>query len=280
MKRFFTLVFVLLVAATVANAQSVRICSWNLRDFGKSKGDSILNFIADVLRDYDVVALQEVVAGDGGAKTVAALNDALNRRGAKWDYVVSDPTYSSSYKSERYAFLWKSSKLKLSGRPWLEQRYKSVIDREPYYATFTFNAKQFTLVNFHAITKSRQPETEVKYFKFLPDLYPKLNLLFCGDFNLPQSHSVFNPLKSMGYLPALVGQRTSLKMKMRKPKNNKPVSVEDRSLASEFDNFFYKGKLLQTLKAGVDNFYKRFNYLEAARRVSDHLPIFIEMRIL
>jgi hypothetical protein len=67
--------------------------------------------------------------------------------------------------------------------------------------------KQFTVVNFHAITK---PETEIKYFKFFPE-YPTLNLIFAGDFNCPQSHTVFIPLRKMGYQSILVGQKTSLK---------------------------------------------------------------------
>jgi deoxyribonuclease-1-like protein len=52
---------------------------------------------------------------------VARLNDALNRKGFKWDYSVSDPTSGdNSYKKERYAFLWKTSKIKLIGKAWLE----------------------------------------------------------------------------------------------------------------------------------------------------------------
>jgi hypothetical protein len=41
--------------------------------------------------------------------------------GAKWDYTISDPTSSSSYKTERYAFLWKTSKIKKIGEAWLEK---------------------------------------------------------------------------------------------------------------------------------------------------------------
>lgn len=54
-----------------------------------------------------------------------------------------------------------------------------------FFSARVTESKQFTLVNFHAITKSMQPETEIKYFKFFPEEYPNLNLLFCGDFNVP-----------------------------------------------------------------------------------------------
>jgi hypothetical protein len=39
-----------------------------------------------------------------------------------------------------------------------------------------------------------QPETEIKYFKFFPDEYPTLNLIFVGDFNCPITYG-FNPLR-------------------------------------------------------------------------------------
>jgi endonuclease/exonuclease/phosphatase family metal-dependent hydrolase len=191
----------------------IKILSRNLFDFGKTKSDAEIAFIAQTVNDYDIVLIQEVVAkAPGGAHAVGRLGEALNTMGFKWEYRISDPTSGeSSYKKERYAFLWKPSKVSLVGRPWLEKKYAAEIDREPFYATFQAGDKTFTLVNFHAITKSMQPETEVKYLRFLPAAYPDLNLIFCGDFNLPERHTVFNPLKAMGYKAALQNQKTSLR---------------------------------------------------------------------
>lgn len=259
----YLLTLSLIVIAFASSALS--ICSWNIANIGQSKNDAEIQFIAKTIKEFDVIAIQEVVAGDGGAAAIARLSDALNRMGSKWDYIVSNPTTGSSYKTERYAFIWKTSKLKLKGKPWLEQQYKIEIDREPYFGTFIDQGREFTLVNFHAITKSKQPETEIKYFKFLPQQYANLNLIFCGDFNCPQSHSVFNPLKKMGYTPALIGQKTSLKQKC----NN------DQCLASEYDNIFYKKDLFNVQKTGIVPFYKSFTDLAEARKISDHLPIFI-----
>lgn len=151
----------------------ITICSWNLEDFGKSKTAATIEFIANTLKAYDIISIQEVVAGYGGTQAVAKLNDALNRKGDRWDYRVSEPTSGeNSYKRERYAFLWKPSKVKIIGQPWLETGYTDEINREPFFATFESNGKSFTVVNFHAITKSMHPETEIKYFRFLPAEYP------------------------------------------------------------------------------------------------------------
>ena len=44
---------------------------------------NVTQFMAETLRDCDVVAIQEVVAGPGGSQAVAKLADELNRKGAK-----------------------------------------------------------------------------------------------------------------------------------------------------------------------------------------------------
>lgn len=261
------LLFFFIIPALTAQ---ITICSWNLENFGKSKTNATINFIADILKEYDIICIQEVVAGYGGTQAVARLADALNRRGSRWEYRVSDPTSGeNSYKRERYAFLWKPSKVKIIGQSWLEIAYTNKINREPFFATFESNGKSFTVVNFHAITKSMQPETEIKYFKFLPGEYPDKNLIFAGDFNCPQSHTVFNPLKSMGYKPIFAGRKTSLKQEC----------VNNNCLASEFDNMFYNTRKIKFLRSGTLHFYKRFRTLKEARLISDHIPTWFEFYI-
>ncbi len=211
-----------------------------------------------------------MVASDGGAQAVARLADALNRKGAKWDYTISNPTSSSVYKTERYAFIWKTSKLTKFGDAWLEKKYHLEIDREPFFANFkTKEGKSFTVAAFHAITKSMQPETEIMYFKFMPEEYPDKNLIFVGDFNCPQSHTVFNSLKTMGYKSVITGQNTSLKQ----------ACVADDCLASEFDNIFYNSNKVKFIRSGVIHFYKSFSSLDEADDISDHIPVWFEFSV-
>ncbi len=264
-KHLFSIVFIFSFTLS-ALPQPLTLISWNLKDLGNAKDATEIRFIAETIRHADVVAIQEVVAGQGGAQTVAYLVNELNTMGAAWDYAVSDPTSSSAYKTERYAFVWKKIKLKISGRPWLEKKFQLEIDREPYYATFISGSKQFTLVNFHAITQSKQPETEIKYFRYLPEEYPALNLIFAGDFNLPQSHSVFGPLRKMGYVSVLVNQKTSLRQEC----------LSDGCLASEFDNIFYKPEHITVTEKGIIHFYKNVETFEKARLISDHVPVYMK----
>lgn len=264
MKRYLLYLFLLL--SFPAAAQTLNICSWNLKDFGKSKTDLQIDFIAKTLRGYDVIAVQEVVAGPGGPQAVARLNDALNRTGAKWDYTISHGTSSDRYSKERYAFFWKTSKTSMVGEAWLEKKYNLQIIREPYLARFRVGKKQFTLVTFHAIPTAKQPETEIKYFQYLPAEYPADVLVFCGDFNLSQSHSVFNPLKKAGYPAAFSNQKTSLRQKC----------INGDCLASEYDNFFYNQAKINCINAGIIPFYTTFADIKTARKLSDHVPVFLK----
>jgi endonuclease/exonuclease/phosphatase family metal-dependent hydrolase len=246
---------------------SISICSWNLKDFGVSKSDNEIDFIASILNKYDVISIQEVTTSPGGAQAVAKLVDNLNRRGKSWDYAISDPTSSETgHSSERYAFIWNKKTVARIGKSWLDGFYASKIDREPYFTTFKKDGKEFTIAGFHAKPKAKIPETDIAWFKFLPVAYPTLNLIFCGDFNCPQSNTAFNPLKKLGYTTAFTGQKTSLKMKC----------VNNDCLASEYDHFFFDPKKNKLTKSGVEHFYRLFATIDKAREISDHLPIFME----
>jgi hypothetical protein len=84
-----------------------KLISWNIANFGQSKSDKTIHYIANYL-DYDIIAVQEVVAGYGGVQAVARLSDELNRTGSKWDYIISDP---------RAAVHIKRSVMHLYGKP-------------------------------------------------------------------------------------------------------------------------------------------------------------------
>lgn len=265
-KRFVFLI--LFLFSLLQSSAQIALCSWNLRDFGTTKNATEIIFIATTIKDYDIIAIQEVVAGDGGAQAVARLSDQLNRMGSKWDYVISDPT-SGGKKKERYAFIWKTNRIQPIGKAWLDVKFGIEIEREPFFITVKADGKTVTLCNFHAITKSMHPETEVKYFKFFPNVYPDKNIIFCGDFNLPQSHTVFNPLKSMGYKPALERQKTSLRQEC----------INDDCLASEFDNVFFDDKKIKRITAEVIHFYRDFASIKEASMISDHVPVVFRFSI-
>jgi hypothetical protein len=54
----------------------------------KSKSEVEINFITNTLKNYDIIAIQEVVAGYGGVNSSCM---ALNRKGVN-GIILSDPT--------------------------------------------------------------------------------------------------------------------------------------------------------------------------------------------
>lgn len=170
------------------NGRSITILSWNIKDFGKSRDDIEIEAIAELLRNADLVAIQEVVAIDpGGAKAVARLVDALDRKGSNWDYSISDPTKSpSKYISERYAFLWKSHKVQINGKARLLHELDGSVFREPYVGKFIFDNREIVLINYHSrthnSTNNERIEIESISNSIIDQSFP--NTIWVGDFNL------------------------------------------------------------------------------------------------
>ena len=264
-----TTLFFLFVFTPILLFSQVKIMTWNLKNAGKSKTEEHLEYMATIMKQADIVAIQEVVTNPSGAQTIAALQAELNRKsGFKWDYALSNPTISSPYRSERYAYLWKSKNIKLKKKAFLDQHYQDEIEREPYMATFQYKELEFTLVSLHALPKKHQPETEIKYLRYFPEHYPDSNLIFLGDFNLSESHSVFNPLKKQGYTPAFTNQKTSLRQKC----------IKRDCLASEYDNFFLQPTIFTLKSAKAILFFEDFDSLQEANKISDHIPLMIEIQ--
>jgi len=274
----------LLKADTVSNAlnttkrvepksQSLSLVSWNIRHLGRTKTDEDIHEIAKILRDFDIVAIQEVVAKDpAGAQAVAKIADELNRMGAKWDYQVSNPTKSPSvYMSERYAFLWKTSKVNIIHRAYLDEDLEALCYREPFIAKFKIKGKTqpFYVVNYHSRKHYDKPEEEIVYFIDYPERLSSNQILIAGDFNLSETHLVWEPFYQKGFKNALHNQRTTLKA----------MCKGDDYLSHPIDNVYYTPGIYM-VKSGSYDFVRGCDNLDRAREISDHLPVYINFKLI
>lgn len=246
------------------------IVSWNIQDLGKSKNAEELHQIAQILRDFDIVALQEVVAKDpGGAQAVAKIADELNRMGSKWDYRISDPTKSpSAYSSERYAFLWKTSKVDMKSRAYLDSGLEEKCSREPFIGKFQTKkgTEPFYIINFHSRKFNDRPEEEIVYFIDYSQRLKSDKIMILGDFNLDENHVVWNDFYAQGFKSALINQKTTLKRKCKK----------SNYLKHAIDNIYFSIPNVEMINSGVIDFVRTCGNLENARFLSDHLPVFME----
>lgn len=244
----------------------VKIMTWNLYNFGRSKEAEDIDYISSQIKGYDIVTIQEISTTPPGAQAVAKLADELNRTGSQWDYVLSDPTTGDG--KERYAYLWKTSKAELKGKAWLEKSLEDEIDREPYMARFQIKKTEEILLlgSFHAIPTAKKPENEIVLLDAISKKYSKDKILIMGDFNLSQKHEAFDKLKKRGLVPCITNQKTSLRMKEK----------DGELLGQEYDNIFYD-KTLSLKSAGVVEFHKDFKTLLKARDISDHIPVWLQL---
>lgn len=262
------IIFLFLSYYTFSQQTDFHLISWNIQDFGKTKNEEELDEIAEIVRDADIVAIQEVVAGYGGAQAVAKLADILDRKGAKWDYVISDPTNSTKYVTERYAVVWKTKHIKIKNRGTLIKQLDSLVDREPFLIDFYIKDKKLTVINFHSRPYDKNPEAEIKAITqyLINDL--STPLILAGDFNVNEAKPVFDTLKTNGFIAAITNQKTTLKKACN--------GFEYRNHA--IDNIFYSNSITKT-ESGVVDFVRACDNLEKARKLSDHLPVFINFNL-
>lgn len=272
MLRYFFVFNLVLHFFTVGHTKGeITFISWNIKDFGQSRDDNEILAIAQLIRHADIVAIQEVVAKHpGGAQAVARLADQLDRMGANWDYSISDPTHStSSHISERYAFLWKTSKVKVTGGgPRLISELRLSVEREPYMIQFKVNTSVLSILNYHACTHTPDfPEREeIKAISSWLMENEQHNVIWAGDMNLEIDDIAFRPIIRDGFNHVLNGEMTSLKMRCE----------NGDYLSSSEDNILYKMNEISFKDYQVLDFVqgKDCNLVSELRNnYSDHLPV-------
>jgi endonuclease/exonuclease/phosphatase family metal-dependent hydrolase len=244
-----------------------------MKDMGQSKSQESLEVMASVLKNADVVAIQEVVAGKGfGARKVAELVQVLAQKGQLFDSIVSDPTFPASPGIERYGYLVRKHILFSRDEAHLVKALEDTIDREPYALTAKW--KDETTVTFftiHTVPTKKKPELEVAALPSSDEVKHAARAIFAGDFNLP-ARATDPVFTQMGYT-GNIREKTSLK--------DKP-DAQGGYLLHQYDNIYTKG--IHVCESGVIDFVAQYfspvtqESLHKARDVSDHLPVYIRFK--
>lgn len=255
-----------LVALTSISGQCLRMATWNIQDLGRTKDAAEIYRMAQILRHFDFVAIQEVVAKDpAGGQKVAAIVDELDRMGANWDYKLSDPTTAEvSQSRERYAFMWKSNKLDVVSAA-LDKANEANIVREPYLAQLRLRKTQqlVWVANFHSLPHSKSPEKEIRQLNSYLAAAEPYPLVFMGDWNLDETHQVWDDFYKYGLAPVVRSSPTTLKRACK----------EGRYLSHAIDNIYYTTNGVRRASGGVVDFVETCDGLAAARQLSDHLVV-------
>ncbi|PID95253.1 MAG: endonuclease [Bacteroidetes bacterium] len=193
--------------------KNLLIASWNIRSFGNltrkwasEEGDSpkrdlhSVLCIAEIIRRFDVVAIQEVKAN------IRALRDTLKVLGGHWSMILTDVNKGRAGNGERMAYLFDTRKVNLSGlagelvvpHEWskkiTENALKEQFVRTPYAVSFRSNHQTFILITLHVLYGKKSTD-RIKELKGIAQWLSQWatdinayhhNLIVLGDFNIEE----------------------------------------------------------------------------------------------
>lgn len=185
--RFITVLIVIVLSCQSALAASdqISIASFNIQILGKTKANKqdVLHDIVKIMKNYDVIAVQEI--RDKTSEAVTKLKDALNADGEEYKYVIG-PRVGRSSSKEQYAVFYKSKKIEYISNYTYEDQ-DDVFQREPLIVQLKArNAKfRFALAVIHT-EPDHATEEIIALDEVVKDAQVKLgekDIIVLGDYN-------------------------------------------------------------------------------------------------
>lgn len=291
--------------------RNMLIGTWNVRAFDRmtrrwrsQSGDSPIRdlsnvlVIAEVVRRFDVVAVQEVRQS---AQAFLAMMQVL---GGDWAFLVTDVTRGTAGNYERLAFVFDGKRVRPSGlacelvvaaeEAGIEERVlKKQFARTPYAASFVCGSTPFTLVTLH-VTWGERPKDRVPELEEIALWLARWakggdpwgsNLIALGDFNIDRKDD------------PLYQAFTGTGLKPPDPLNHVPRTVfddPDPNAKPNHRNFYdqiawFTGARgipalsFEYSNAGMFNFADRLiradSTTQLSWRISDHFPLWVEFEL-
>ncbi|MCJ8306060.1 MAG: endonuclease/exonuclease/phosphatase family protein [Nitrosopumilus sp.] len=262
-----------------------RLLTWNIRNFHGRKESKAISYIAKIIKNFDVIAIQEVKDELGG---IEKLQRVL---GKKYRFLFSDP----SGNGERLVFCYDSKKIQFTGlaaeivmAP--GQGKKTVpaeleFARTPYMASFRTNGCNFILVTVHIYYGSgsavRYRGAEIKNIaKFLEKRSGDVDSLdsdyiACGDFNIERVRAKIRKRKKVDPLDGLFELLQSKGLIIPDEIKNSPSNLSQTRHFDQIAYHQYDDSTISFVDGGIIDFVgtvyrgdKKLRY-----KLTDHLPM-------
>ncbi len=272
--------------------------TWNIQQFGRvhraweenpgspKRNLRAMAIIAEIIRRFDVVAIQEVKRDTSGVRML--VEEFL---GPPWSVILSDVSAGERGNHERLAYVYDTRRVMPSGLageivlPSAESAPVEQFDRTPYIVGFRSATDRFALLTAH-IRYGDSPQAR------LPELHAlarftaqeirdrsrfagaeETNLIVLGDFNINKRSGdpLFDAFVSTGLFV---------------PEPIREVKTTYGAEAKHYDQIaWFMGDLdlLSEGRAGVVDFthavYQELTLRQMSYRVSDHFPLWVEFII-
>jgi endonuclease/exonuclease/phosphatase family metal-dependent hydrolase len=252
---------------------TVKIASFNIQVFGRSKlaQPAVMEVLCDVVRRFDVVAIQEVRARDDDI--LPRFVRQINAGGRKYDFLIG-PRLGRTQSKEQYAFVYDTATIETDRTAlYTVADPGDLLHREPLVGSFRVRgpppgeAFTFTLVNIHTDPDEARQEVDALAQverAVRADGRGEDDVILLGDLNADELE-----LGALGQVPNITWVVSGM------PTNTRGNCTYDnilfhRAATSEF-----------TGMSGVVDLMRDYRLtLDAALEVSDHLPIWAEFAAL
>lgn len=246
--------------------KTIRIASFNIQVFGTSKAGKmrVMEILTQIVRQFDVVAVQEIRAKD--QTLIPNFIRQINANGAQYDFVLG-PRLGNTSSKEQYAFLYDTQSIEVDKyKTYTMSDPNNRMHREPLVAQFrtrgapATEAFTFKLVNVHT-----DPDVVEEEMNALDDVYRAVlndgdgedDVIMLGDFNTSEKK-----LYQVGEMSDIT---TALADVMTNTRGTKA-----------YDNLIFNARHTNEFlgRAGVVDIVRVFNITtDEALEVSDHLPV-------
>ncbi|NOY42494.1 MAG: endonuclease/exonuclease/phosphatase [Planctomycetes bacterium] len=255
-----------------ANGPTIRIASFNIQVFGNKKASKpyVMNTLAEIVRKFDVVAIQEIRSKD--QYLIPNFVQLINQQGRKYDHVIG-PRLGVTTSKEQYVYLFDTERIDIDHQSvYTVGDPDGLLHRPPLVATFRTrgvnpdNAFTFTLVNTHT-----DPDLVPRELAALAEVYRVVrrssrgedDIILLGDLNTDDRR-----LGRLGQLPSILPLITGVWTNTKQNKQYDNLIIHQPSTTE------YTGR------SGVFNVSRWFNLTQQqATEVSDHFPVWAEFSV-
>lgn len=281
--------------------ETINVAVWNIREFGHpghKRGDAALHYIAEILGQFDLVALVEL------RDNLDELRCVLDYLGRYWDIVYSDWMGDAGGNRERTAFLYDRRAVQFNGlaaevdSPRSKQATEYLATRSfwraPYMCSFRSGNFDFIAIANHARwgNSVEGREAELKLLsdwikaRFADRYVEDHDLVVLGDFNIPQVDDrlfkaltscglkIPEPLRRLSNGERFVGGSNLGKNKRYDQILHLPTTPDHFITAAGTLDFFIDDAHIAELFPEENLTRTKFTY-----QLSDHLPIWVQMKV-
>jgi len=285
--------------------QNLLIATWNIRAFGdltekwkSSTNDSpkrdlhAISAIAEILKKFDVIAVQEVKAN------LKALRHTMKLLGDNYSFILTDVNQGDVGNGERMAYIFDTRRVQLSGLACelvVPDEWKTTngfigeqFVRSPYAVSFKSKGQTFILVTLHILygNKSIDRVNELKGIakwmaNWAKDTYSfHQNLIVLGDFNIDARGDILNQ--------TFISEGLQIPTQLSEPSVTRSVFDETKfyDQIAWFSGVNNTPQLsMEFISGGSYNFVgkalinRNLTKLNTSWMLSDHFPLWTEFKI-